>query len=248
MKPNNFFIKSLELEGLNCLNSYLNHIPPIKNLKKINFETPITFFIGENGTGKSTLLEAIALNYGFNYQGGSLNYNFATTPIHSELYKFIKLTKGVLKPRDGFFLKSETLYNLATYIDNLEFDDMTEYGGISLHEQSHGEGIFNLINNRFRGNGLYILDEPEAALSPQRQLALISIITTLLESDSQFIIATHSPILLSMKNSTILSFDGDEIHKISYKDSEVFKITEMFINNTEYILNKLCNSQSDTHS
>ncbi|KLU74586.1 ABC transporter ATP-binding protein [Clostridium botulinum] len=242
MKINDFYIRSIEIKTLGCLNGYIKQIASIRNFNKLEIETPITFFVGENGTGKSTLLEAIALNYGFNAEGGSLDYNFATNDSHSDLYKFVKLTKGIAKPKDGFFLRAESFYNLATYIDRLELENMNEYGGRSLHKQSHGESFLNLINNRFRGNGLYILDEPEVALSPQRQLALIAVIDDLLKDGSQFIIATHSPILLSMSNSSILSFDGDEIRKISYEDSQIYKITEMFINNRESILNKLCNN------
>ena len=239
MTFSNFFIQSIEIDHSEYLQDYLNQISAIRNLKKIIFETPITFLVGENGTGKSTLLEAIAVNYGFNAEGGSLNYSFSTNDSHSYLYKFIKLTKGIYKPKDGFFFRAESFYNLATYIDELELDNMFEYGGRSLHKQSHGESFLNLINNRFRGDGLYILDEPEAALSPQRQLSLISIINHLAQNGSQFIISTHSPILLGMRNSTILSADGDFLHKIAYKDSESYKITEMFINNTDYILNQL---------
>ncbi|KEI10776.1 AAA family ATPase [Clostridium novyi] len=239
MRFNDFFIRSIEIKSLGCLNGYLNEINIIKNFKKLSIETPITFFVGENGTGKSTLLEGIALSYGFNAEGGSLDYNFVTNDSHSDLYKFVKLTKGVIKPKDGFFLRAESFYNLASYVDELDLDDMDEYGGRSLHKQSHGESFLNLINNRFRGNGLYILDEPEVSLSPQRQLSLITVINDLLQDGSQFIIATHSPILLGMKNSTILSFDGDEIKKITYEESDIYIITQMFINNRESILSKL---------
>ena len=143
MTFSNFFIQSIEIDHSEYLQDYLNQISAIRNLKKIIFETPITFLVGENGTGKSTLLEAIAVNYGFNAEGGSLNYSFSTNDSHSNLYKFIKLTKGIYKPKDGFFFRAESFYNLATYIDELELDNMFEYGGRSLHKQSHGESFLN---------------------------------------------------------------------------------------------------------
>lgn len=241
MKLNDFFIRGIEVKDLNHSNSYFSKILTIANLKTLEFNTPITFFVGENGTGKSTLLEAIAVSYGFNAEGGSLDYKFSTKDSHSNLYEFMTLIKGIHKPNDGFFLRAESFYNLSTYVDGLDLQDMGEYGGKSLHKQSHGESFLNLINKRFRGKGLYLLDEPESALSPQRQLALMIVINDLIKDGSQFIIATHSPILLGTRDANIFSFDNNEIKKIDYEDSEIYQITKMFIDNRDLILNRLYN-------
>ncbi len=178
-------------------------LPIIKQLLhgEIELASSITIFVGENGTGKSSLLERIAAAWGFNPEGGTRNFNFSTKPPHSELYKSLLLSKGVKRPRDGFFLRAESFYNAATAVDDLDGgvgDLLESYGGVSLHEQSHGESFMSLVENRFGGQGLYILDEPEAALSPLRQLLLISLILAVEKDNSQFIIATHSPMLMAI--------------------------------------------------
>lgn len=222
---------------------YYNHIPALKHLKEMQFDKKITFFVGENGTGKSTLLEAIAVNYGFNPEGGSINFQFSSKDTHSDLYKQIRLNKGIKRPADGFFLRAESFYNVATEIEELakEGDPVSflqGYGGKFLHAQSHGESFLSIIVNRFRGKGIYLLDEPEAALSPQRQLSMLIRIHQLSE-DSQFIIATHSPILLGIPGADIYSFDDDEIHKIEYEDTESYQVTKMFIEGRENMLRRL---------
>lgn len=242
---NNYFINRIAINHeLIEDDSYLNKIPTINNLDTLIFDNPITFFVGENGTGKSTLLEAIAINYGFNPEGGTLNFNFHTNDTHSSLYKSITLDRGYRRPKEGFFLRAESFYNVATQLDKYENeapDPYHNYGGKSLHQQSHGESFLTLIQNRFNQNSLYILDEPEASLSPQRQLTLLISIYELAKKGSQFIIASHSPILLGIPNAKILTFDHHQITSIAYEDTESYQITELFINNRERLFNKLLN-------
>lgn len=218
---------------------YPFNLPVIKNLSKLTFHSEVTFLIGENGAGKSTLLEAIAIAMGFNAEGGSKNFNFKTKETHSELHEYIKVTKGLNLPKDGYFLRAETFYNVATEVDNLEYDKSSIYGGKSLHKQSHGESFISLIGNRFRGNGLYILDEPEAALSPFNQLKLLSLIQKLVNRNSQFIIATHSPIILGYPNAEIYTIEKEGINKVNYEDTTIYQLNKQFLNNRKSILDEL---------
>lgn len=216
--------------------SYLREISAIKDITEVNFKSPITFFCGENGTGKSTLLEAIAVSYGFNPEGGSLNYNFSTHDSHSELYDAVRLIKGTGKKKYGYFLRAESFYNVAT--KEMEYVD-ERHPSMKLHEKSHGESFLTIAQESFSSEGLFILDEPEAALSPQRQLTLLIELNRLSKAGAQFIIVSHSPILLGMPGADILSFDDGEIHRIDYKETESYIITELFINNGEQLLRKL---------
>ena len=231
--------------------SYLNELPVIKHFKKfreLELSADVTFFVGENGTGKSTLLEAIAVAYGFNAEGGSKNFNFSTNETHSDLYKHIDLGKKNFA-KDGFFLRAESLYNVATNIDSMDklpsFDApiIGGYGGVSLHNQSHGESFLAIVQNRFFGNGLYILDEPEAALSPMKILTLMAEINNLVNKNSQFIIATHSPILMAFPNSEVLEFTKKGIKKTNYKNTEHYKTTKTFLENPEKTLHYLLNDK-----
>lgn len=217
--------------------SYVRQIDSIRNLEKLDFEKNVTFFVGENGSGKSTLLEAIAIAYGFNPEGGTLNYRFSTYDSHSELSDAIRLSKGALKNKWGYFLRAESFYNVATKED--EYSKMP--GGVPqhYHEKSHGESFLALAGNSFRQRGLYILDEPEAALSPQRQLSLMVLIDRAVKAGAQFIIATHSPILQGFPDADIICFDDRALHRISYEESDSYTITEMFINNRERVLREV---------
>lgn len=217
-------------------------IPLIQNLKQIVFPSQVTFFVGENGTGKSTILEAIALRAGFGVEGGSKNINFSTTErIHTEnIQKFSNyLTLSWRKKvKDGYFFRAESFFNIASFIDSVQYQG--SYGGKSLHSQSHGESFLAFFNNRIGCGGFYIFDEPEAALSPQRQLALLRIINELSKNpETQFIIATHSPILLAYPGATIYSCDGDELEKIKYEDTKHYQITKDFMNSPNSYLKKL---------
>ena len=202
----------------------------------MEFHDKVTFIVGENGTGKSTILEGIAVAYGFNPEGGTRNFNFSTNDTHSDLHKNLKLVKGVKRPNDGFFLRAESFYNMATNIDNTGASG--SYGGISLHSQSHGESFLSVIRNRFSGHGLYILDEPEAALSPSRQMSLLVFMDELIKQGSQFIIATHSPIIMAYPDSIVYELN-DGIKEVNYKDTEHYKITKAFLENPERMLKTL---------
>lgn len=216
--------------------SYPFSLSAVQNLNVLPLHRSVTFLIGENGSGKSTLLEAIAVAWGLNPEGGTRNFNFATRRSHSELYKFIRLSRGYRRPKDGFFLRAESFFNLATEIEHLDDGPggppiIDSYGRHSLHEQSHGESFFALLMNRFGGNGLYILDEPEAALSPSRQMAMISRMHDLIRDRSQFIIATHSPIIMAYPDAQIFLLSQEGIRAASYTDTEHFKVTRDFLNN-----------------
>lgn len=218
-------------------NSYLRHIEALHGIEKLTFDHGITFFTGENGSGKSTLLEAIAVADGFNPEGGTRNYNFSTYDSHSGLCDAIRLSRGVRRSKWGYFLRAESFYNVATK----EEEYSREPGGMPqhFHEKSHGESFLALAQNSFKGDGLYLLDEPEAALSPQRQLTLLMEINRCAKQGAQFMIVTHSPILLGIPDAQILSFDDGMIHPCNYEDTGSYQVTSMFINNRGQILHRL---------
>ena len=211
-------------------------LPVCRNMAEIEMHPAVTFLVGENGAGKSTLLEAIAIASGFNAEGGSRNFGFSTRASHSCLHEVLKIRRGLKRPQDGFFLRAESFYNVATEVDSL---GVTGYGDRSLHDQSHGESFMTLVMERFRGYGLYLLDEPEAALSPTRQLALLSRIHQLVHSASQFIIATHSPILMAYPEAIIYSLANDAVRQVEYTDTEHYSVTKQFLNNHEAMLAEL---------
>lgn len=216
--------------------SYLRNIPALSGLDSLEFTRPVTFFVGENGSGKSTLLEAVAVAYGFNPEGGTRNYNFSTYDSHSELHEAIRLSKGYRKAQGGYFLRAESFYNVATKEeDYADVNHPSEH----YHKKSHGESFLALAQKRLNPNGIYIFDEPEAALSPQRQLTLLMEIYNCVKEGSQFIIVTHSPILLSIPDAVILTFDDGTLHPCSYEETDSYQITKMFIDNREQILQRL---------
>lgn len=218
--------------------SYLRTIPALSSLKDLPFHAPVTIFSGENGSGKSTLLEAVAISLGFNPEGGTRNYSFSTYDSHSSLSDVFTLTRGYRKMKYGYFLRAESFYNVATMEERYSAED-PRGRALHLHERSHGESFLVLAQNNFHGNGIYLLDEPEAALSPQRQLSLLKIICDAVKEGAQFIIATHSPILSAIPGAEILSFDEGEIHPISYEETGAYKISSLFINRREKILEEL---------
>ncbi|HEY8023375.1 MAG TPA: AAA family ATPase [Burkholderiaceae bacterium] len=200
-------------------------IPAVKNLGIVDFHPDVTFFVGENGAGKSTVLEAIALAMGFGQEGGTINaQSFRTTDSVSPLHQYLKLSKSFRRHKDGYFLRAESFFNIATYLDDIGSPSP------SLHRCSHGEAFMEVLTHKLRGQGLYLMDEPEAALSPNRQLAALAAIHQLVQNESQFIIATHSPILLSYPGAKILQFDASGIAEIAYEDTEHFAVTRDFLN------------------
>lgn len=213
-------------------------IPSIRSLKQLDLTSNVTFFVGENGSGKSTLLEGIADRCDFNTAGGGRQNTYDVYAAESALGKYLRLS-WMPKVTNGFFLRAESFYQFATHIDEIGAS-LHNYGGKSLHQQSHGESFISLFQNRFKGKGIYLLDEPEAALSPARQLAFMRILHDLVnEKECQFIIATHSPILLGYNDAKIYSFDNGEITEIAYEQTDHYQITKYFLNHREKFLKDL---------
>lgn len=234
---NNLFIQGVLFDWNEIdPNSYIRAIESLRDVEKIEFQSPVTLFVGENGTGKSTLLEAIAVAHGFNPEGGTKNYVFSTYDSHSELCDAIRIAKGYRKEKWGYFLRAESFYNVATQEE--KYADIA-HPSMQYHKKSHGESFLDLAQDNIKPNGLYLLDEPEAALSPQRQLTLLTQIYKCANDGAQFIIATHSPILLGIPNAQIFCFDNGKIHTCTYEETDSYKITEMFINNRQSLLQKL---------
>jgi predicted ATPase len=248
----NFLVRAtLRRDKVTSFTDFPFSIPAIGGLDTIEFDRPVTFFVGENGAGKSTLLEAIAIGMGLNPEGGSRNFRFATRDSHSGLSNFLRLGRSVRRVRDSFFLRAESYFNVATEIEALDREPsfsppiIDAYGGKSLHEQSHGESFFALFLNRLRGNGLYFFDEPEAALSPTRQLSFLSRLHELVKDGSQFLIATHSPILMAYPDAAIFAFENGPPRRIDYRDTEHYGVTRTFLNDTERMLDILLDRKTD---
>lgn len=236
---------TLQRDKVDSFEPYPFSLPAVQTMDYIDINSRVTFFVGENGSGKSTILEAIAVSLGFNPEWGTKNFRFGTRSSHSDLHEYLRVSKGISRPRDGFFLRAESFFNVATEIETLDSVPsfgppvIDSYGGRSLHEQSHGESFFALLAHRFGGKGIYILDEPEAALSPQRQLAVLSRIHDLVLDDSQFVIATHSPILMAYPDASIYHCGEDGISPIAYEDTEHFQVTRDFLANPQRMLRVL---------
>jgi predicted ATPase len=211
-------------------------IPAIRKLKRIEFHPAVTFFIGENGTGKSTLLEAIAVKCAFSTAGGWKRGMTDDLQPSSDLHQHLTLSR-VAYPSDGWFLRAESFHNVATEIDERGID--YGYGGKSLHAQSHGESFLSLLTNRLQGDGIYLFDEPEAALSPQRQLAVLTLLHRLAWHHSQLVIVTHSPILLAYPHAKIYEFSERGVHPIEYQETEHYQVTKDFLNNHDRMLDLL---------
>jgi len=210
-------------------------LPIVRNLERIDFHADVTFFVGDNGSGKSTLIEALAILMGFNPEGGTKNFKFSTRASHSPLHDYLRISKSYKMPQDGFFLRAESFYNVATNIDEMDEQPSPgrpikdSYGGKSLHKQSHGESFWALMTHRFGGKGIYILDEPEAALSPTRQLAMLSRMDELVKKESQFIVATHSPILLSYPRARIYEIREGYLCDALYEETEHYRVMRHFM-------------------
>jgi predicted ATPase len=200
----------------------------------------VTFFAGENGSGKSTLVEAIAIAAGFNAEGGSRNVTLSTRASHSDLHKHLRLVRGTGRPRTGYFLRAESFFNVATYIEELRDPGISAaYGDRPLHERSHGESFIALVQHRFGPKGLYILDEPEAALSLRGNLALMRRMHDLVAEGSQFIVSTHSPILLGYPDARIYVLSSDGIAQVPYEKTEVVELTRAFLDGRDQFLRHL---------
>ena len=244
------YILGVRLKTAPPRESYLAELPVVRfllGMDKLSFDAPVTFFVGENGSGKSTLLEALAVACGFNAEGGTRNFSFSTAHTESELNEYITLLRTSY-PKDGFFLRAESFYNAASYLDELyaaEFKNgiPTAYGERSLHRQSHGESFLSLVQNRLGGHGLYIFDEPEAALSPSRVMTLMAEMDRLVKSDSQLIIATHSPILMTFPGAVIYELSDSGIKRVDYRETEHYQLTRRFLENPERMLRYLLSDE-----
>ncbi|MYL59547.1 AAA family ATPase [Virgibacillus halodenitrificans] len=233
---------SLKKEQIVSYTKFPLHLPVIRYFQDLQLHPNVTYIIGENGMGKSTLLEGIAISYGFNPEGGTLNFQFSSYDSHSNLDQYLRLAKGAQRAKDHFFFRAETFYNVATNIEEMDRIPLgggkiiDGFGGKSLHEQSHGESFFAAFMERFRGNGLYILDEPEAALSPLRQMSMLARMHELVQQGSQFIISTHSPILMAYPNSKITQLTQEGMQETRLEETSHYTIMKQFFEDKDRLL------------
>ena len=214
--------------------AYPFSIPAVAELHRLEFHPAVTFLVGENGSGKSTLIEAIAIKAGFNAEGGSKNFRSSHRPSESALHQYLRLARGATREKTGFFLRAETMFNVST-----EAEQYRAYGWEDLHDKSHGEAFMWVALNRFRDQGLYILDEPEAALSPQRQLAFLGRMHQLIRARSQFVVSTHSPILMAYPEARILLLERDGIREVRYEDTDHYAVTKTFLQDPARMLREI---------
>lgn len=270
MKTSIPFVRGVRLrrDSVPRSTTYPFSLAAVQQVERLRLERGITFFAGENGTGKSTVLEAIAILLGFNPEGGSTDLRFETVArASSSLHEQLELVTLDGSADDGFFVRTEGLFNLATEVDRQDEEmeaiareakrwsgvTMTGYrplsnrygGGRSLHQQSHGEAMLALLSNRLGGGGVYLLDEPETALSPLRQMALLSVMHRLTRSGSQVIIATHSPILLAYPGARIYRFDEDGISETEYEETDAYRVTRDFLDHRERSLRTLLQAEEE---
>ena len=248
------YLKGIKLKGSIPDENYVGHLSVVENLAKMRelpFRKSVTFFVGENGIGKSTLIEAIAVAFGFNAEGGTRNFNFHTRSTHADLWQYLTLVKGYRRPKDGFFLRAESFYNVSTNIDEMDEEFsfgapiISGFGGTSLHSLSHGESFLATVENRFGGQGLYILDEPEAALSPNGVMRLIVSMRRLVKNGSQFIISTHSPMLIAFPDSEVYEITADAISSVPYDKTQHYTTTRRFLENPKKMLGYLLEGDAD---
>ena len=240
-RANDLFVRSfvLKRDEIESFDAYPFSIPAVRQLDALKFDSAVTLFAGENGSGKSTLVEAIAVAAGFNPEGGSRNMTVSTRPSHSVLHKHLRLVRGTRRPRTGYFLRAESFFNVATHIEEIGGPAVASHGGRSLHTQSHGESFIALLTHRFGPNGLYILDEPEAALSLRGNLALMRRMHDLVAQGSQFIVSTHSPILLGYPDAKIYVLSDAGIVETPYEETEVVELTRAFLADRSEFLHHL---------
>ena len=239
----NLMIKKISLtrDEVESFDVYPFNIEIVKNFHELELTSSVTFFVGENGIGKSTFIEAIAVALGLPAEGGTENFRYQTNNTTSNLSEYLTISK-YNKPKTKFFLRAESFYNFSSEMERLVKEDgygslLDSYGG-NLHECSHGESFLKLVKNRFTDHGLYILDEPEAALSPERQLSLLCLIDELVKEGSQFIIATHSPILISYRNGKILDLNKN-FEEVNYKETEIYKLYRMYLDDPDGMQHRL---------
>ncbi len=237
---------TLDRDSVPAWDAYPFDIPVVRRLETLPLHRAVTFLVGENGSGKSTLLEAMAVRLGFPAEGGSRNYCFATRDTHSSLADHIRLVRdgftSVERETDGFFLRAESFYPLMTQVEAYEHDacqPFGEWGWKSPHERSHGEAFLTLLTQRLRGHGLYLFDEPEAALSAQRQLAVLTHLHALVKNHSQLVIATHSPILLAYPHAVIYECGEDGLSQVAYQETDACRLTREFLRNPQRMMDRL---------
>lgn len=242
------YIKSADLkrDEVPSFEKFPFHLPAVRDFRKLHFHPNVTYIIGENGMGKSTLLEGIAVALGFNPEGGTRNFNFSSYDSHSVLDRYLRIARGTRRPKDHFFFRAESFYNVATNIEELDQAPVPgggkiidSFGGTSLHEQSHGEAFFAAFIHRFRGNGVYILDEPESALSPLRQMSMLARMHELIHQGSQFIISTHSPILMAYPEAKMMELTDEGIQETRLEETSHYTVMKQFFDDRERMLHHL---------